>query len=75
VASDESAGEGEDEEIALAGNDHAEEAAVGRDGEVTEANAAENRDRFWLRNGDFFSGHCSDERREGDPDEVARFFF
>ncbi len=66
--------EGEDEEVALAGDDDAEEAAVGRNGKFAEAKPVENGNGRGLRNGDFFVGRDVGERRNGEPNDVAGFF-
>jgi hypothetical protein len=50
---EESTGKGEDEEIAFAGNDDGEGAAVGRDGEIAEAEAVKDGDWRGLGDGDF----------------------
>ena len=52
---EESTGEREDEEIAFAGNDHGEGAAVGRDREIAKANAVKERDGLRLRDGNVTS--------------------
>ena len=48
---EESTGEREDEEIAFAGNDDGEGAAVGRDGEIAEAEAVKDGNGLRLRDG------------------------
>ncbi len=47
----ESAGQGEDQEIALAGNYDGKEAAVGGDGEIAETEAVKNENGLRLRDG------------------------
>ena len=69
-----SAREREDEEAAFAGNDDGEEAAVGRDGEVSKGDAVENGNGLRLGNGSFLARCGGDEGREVDPDEIARLF-
>src|SRR6202521_597656 len=71
-------GEGEDEEVALAGGDNGEEAAVGGDGEVAEGEAVEDGCGNGLAHGDVLVwgvGRYGREGREIDPDQVAGFFF
>src|SRR6267378_4336897 len=64
----------EDEEAALARDDDGEEAAVGRNGEVTVAEAVKDGGGDGLRDGNVLAGRLGGERREVDPDEVAGFF-
>src|SRR5882724_286054 len=64
----------EDEEAALARDDDGEEAAVGRNGEVTEGEAVKDGGGDGLRDGNVLAGRVGAERREVDPDEVAGFF-
>ena len=48
---DSASGKSEDEEIAFAGNDDGEGAAVGRDGEIAEAEAVQDGNGLRLRDG------------------------
>ena len=70
----ESAGKREDEEVAFAGDDDGDGAAVGGDGEIAEAEAVKDGDRRRLRDGNFVICGNRGERRKFDPDEIARFF-
>src|ERR1700687_2580663 len=67
-------GQREDEEIAFAGNDDGEGAAVGRDGEIAEAEAVKDGDGRGLRDRNFMVRGDRRERRKIDPDEIAGFF-
>ena len=67
--------EGEDEEVALAGGDDSEKAAVGRNGEIAEGEAVKDGTRKRLGDRNFFTGLCNGERRNVDPHDVAGFFF
>ena len=68
-------GEGENEEIAPAGDDYGEETAVGGDGEIADGEAVKDHVGLWLRNGDVVILGSGGKGREIDPDEVAGFFF
>src|SRR5690348_12873228 len=70
-----SSGEGEDEEVAFAGDDHGYGVAVGGDGKFAEREAVKNGYGRGLRNGDFFFGVDGGEWRDRNPDDVAGFLF
>jgi len=70
-----SVGEGEDCEIAFAGEDDGEEAPVGRDVEFANGEAVEEWLRSGLQDGDGVAGFLRGELRNGDPDHVAGFSF
>src|SRR5271170_5087540 len=70
-----SVGEGEDCEIAFAGEDDGEEAAVGGDVEFTNGEAVEERLRGGLQDGDGIAGFSRGELGNGDPDDIAGFSF
>ena len=63
-------GEREDEQIALPGNDHSEEAAIGRDREIAEAEPVKDGDRSRLRDGNLMIRGDRRERRKVNPHEV-----
>lgn len=66
--------QGKNQQVALAGDDDAKKATVGRDREFAEAEAVKNRNGRWLRDGDFFVGRDGGERGDREPDKVAGFF-
>ena len=68
-------GKGEDHQVAFAGGNYGEEAAVGRNGEFAERYAMEERDGGWLRYGDVvgIGRKCESWNLEGN--EIAGFFF
>ena len=68
-------GEGEDEEVAFAGSDDAEKAAVRRDGEIAEGDVVEDGLGRGLENGNVFAGLSCGERGDGNPDDVGGFSF
>src|ERR1700694_3221832 len=67
--------QGEDEEIALAGDDDGEGGAIGRNGEIAEAKAVKNGAGLRLRNWNFLAGGRRGEGRKRDPDKITGFFF
>jgi len=69
-----SVGEGEDEEVAFAGDHDGEGATVGGNGEFAEGKAVKNGDGCGLQDGDFFVGSDGGKRRNGKPNNVAGFF-
>ena len=69
-----SVGEGKDEEVALARDDHGDRVAVGGNGKFAEGKAVKNGDGCGLQDGDFFIGSDGGKRRNGKPDDVAGFF-
>ena len=66
---------GEDCEIALAGEDDGQEAAVGGDVEFANGEAVEERLRRGLEYGDGIAGFLRGEFGKGDPDDIAGFSF
>ena len=70
-----SAEEREDKEVAFAGDDYGDGAAVGGDGEIAEGEPVKDGDGRGLGDGNFIVRGDRRERREFDPDEVAGFFF
>jgi len=70
-----SAREGEDHKITFAGQDDAEKAAIGGDGELAKREAMQNWLRSWLDDGDVFAGGLRQQRRNINPDNVAGFPF
>lgn len=67
--------EGEDEQVAFAGDDDGEEAAVRGNGKFAESKAVKNGHRSGLSDRDFLVGRNRGERRDGEPNDVAGFFF
>lgn len=67
--------ERENQEVAFAGDDDGEGVAVGGEGIFAEGEAVKNGDWCGLGYGDFFFSVDRDKRRDGEPDDVARFFF
>lgn len=65
---------GKNQQVALAGDDDAEKATVGRDREFAEAEPVKNGNGRWLRDGDFFVGRDGGESGDREPDNVAGFF-
>src|SRR5712664_3329300 len=63
----------EDEEIALAGDDDGEGAAVGSDGEIAEGEAVKDGSGLRMRDGNVMRRRGG-ERGKIDPDEIAGFF-
>jgi hypothetical protein len=70
-----SVGEGEDCQVAFAGEDDAEEAAVGRDVEFANGEAVEERLRSGLHDGDSIAGFLRGQRGNTDPDHIAGLSF
>ena len=70
-----SEGEGEEFEVAFAGEDDGEEAAVGGDAEFSDGDAVEDGARGGLEDGNVDAGFLREKRWDGDPDEVAGFSF
>lgn len=68
-------GKGEDFEIALAGENDGQEAAVGRDIEFTNRDAAEDWLRRRCEDGNVFEVFFCSENGNIDPDEIAGFSF
>jgi len=66
---------GEDCQVAFAGEDNGQEAAVEGDVEFANGEAVEERLRRGLENGDGIAGFLRGEFGKGDPDEVAGFSF
>ena len=67
--------EAEDLEVALAGEDYAEEAAVGGEGVFADGEAVEEHAGFGFEDRDFGAGRISPEFGDLESDEVGRFFF
>src|SRR6266481_1450306 len=70
----ESARKREDEEVAFAGDDDGDGAAIGGDGKIAEAEAVKDGDGSRLRNGNFMICGNWRERGKVDPNEIAGFF-
>ena len=70
-----SVGQREDFEIAFAGEDHRQEAAVGRDVELADRDTAEDWLRCWCEDGSFFGVFLREEHGNINPDQVAGFSF
>lgn len=68
-------GQGEDGKVAFAGEDYAEEVAVGGDVEFADGEAVEERLRRRLKDGYGSAGLLRGESGNDDPDEVAGFSF
>src|SRR5690242_10724590 len=75
VATRGSGGERKNFKIAFAREDDAEEAPVGRDGEVAERKPVEDGLRRGRDDGNFCAGRLRDERRNLYPNDVAGFSF
>ncbi len=70
-----SPGKRKNQEVAFAGDDDAEEAAVGRKGKFAETEPVKNGNGRGLRDGNVFVGCDGGEGRNRKPDDVAGFFF
>ena len=62
-------------EVALAGEDYAEEAAVGGEGIFADGEAVKEDARLWFEDGNFGVGRVGAEFRDAEGDEVGGFFF
>jgi len=67
--------EGEDLEVALAGEDYAEEAAVGGEGVFSDGEAVEEHAGLGFEDGDLGVGRIGAEFGDAKADEVGGFFF
>ena len=67
--------EGEDLEVALAGEDYAEEAAVGGEGVFADGEAVEEHAGLGFEDGDFGVGWIGTEFGDLEGDKVGGFFF
>jgi hypothetical protein len=67
--------EGEDLEVALAGEDYAQEAAVGGEGVFADGEAVEEHAGFGFEDGDFRVRRVGAEFGDAEGDEVGGFFF
>ncbi len=67
--------EGEDLEVALAGEDYAEEAAVGGEGVFADGEAVEEHAGLGFEDGDLGVRWIGAEFRDLEGDEVGGFFF
>ena len=67
--------EGEDLEVALAGKDYAEEAAVGGEGVFADGEAVEEHAGLGFEDGDLGVRWIGAEFRDLEGDEVGGFFF
>ena len=70
----ESAGKREDQEVAFAGDDDSDGAAVGRDGVIAEAEAVKDGDGSGLRDRNFMIRGNRRERGKVDPNQLTGFF-
>jgi len=68
-------GKGEEFQVAFAGENYGEEAAVGGDVEFADGDAVEDGLRRGLEDGNFLAGFLCGELGKRDPDQVAGFSF
>ena len=67
--------EGEDLEVALAGEDYGEKAAIGGEGVFADGEAMEEHPGFGFEDGDFGVRRVGAEFGDAEGDEVGGFFF